>query len=281
MLNSIGTFNSFFGLGCGEQNTEGHSNSFFGGFAGQQNIAGSHNAMFGNSSGQLIVEGDCNSFFGETCAAFKKSGNNNTYIGHHAANNDTSGINNTIIGKDADFSDGIDSLDHAIAIGFNARVGCHNCAVIGGTGADSVNVGIGTANPSSRLEVNGGNITVINGSFFDDGMVLNVPDYVFQEGYNLKSLEEVSNYISEKSHLEGFPSMHDNDGWAKMSLQKRDMKMLEKVEELFLHTINQEETIQEQEIQIQKLSKELEQMNSELTEFKASFIQFMKNNSEE
>ena len=46
-------------------------------------------------------------------------------------------------------------MDRAIAIGYRAKVNCSNCAVIGGTGADAVKVGIGTSSPTSALDVEG------------------------------------------------------------------------------------------------------------------------------
>ena len=271
LLNTSGTFNSFYGLGCGEQNTTGESNSFFGGFAGQQNTIGDYNSSFGVVTGQLITEGSYNSFYGASAALFKLRGHYNSYLGYQSGANDVAGSYNTLIGSLSDFNDGIDSLESAIAIGYNSRVGCNNCAVIGGTGVDAVNVGIGTSTPTSRLEVHGGDIKIIGGSIYDDGVMLSVPDYVFSEEYELKSLEEVSEYIQKNSHLEGFPTMYDKAGWANVSLQDRDMKLLEKVEELFLHTISQSNKLKEQQKTLEyliseniKLKKEIKKINSSI-----------------
>ncbi|MCK5061206.1 hypothetical protein KAR28_01490 [Candidatus Parcubacteria bacterium] len=110
-------------------------------------------------------------------------------------------------------------------------------------------VGIGTENPTvnAKLHVNGGNIRVTGGSFIDDGTTLNVPDYVFDSEYNLKSLSEVEKFILKHKHLENFPDMDDTEGWAGLSMQDRDMKLLEKIEELTLYIIKLEKKVTELE----------------------------------
>lgn len=86
-----------------------------------------------------------------------------------------------------------------------------------------------------------------------DSVVLNVgsfPDYVFSKDYKLMPLKEVATYIKENKHLPNMPS--EAEVVAKgMDVKQINTVLVEKVEELTLHTIAQEE-------KIEKLLKELE-----------------------
>ncbi|HCB22450.1 hypothetical protein A3B42_03165 [Candidatus Daviesbacteria bacterium RIFCSPLOWO2_01_FULL_38_10] len=84
----------------------------------------------------------------------------------------------------------------------------------------------------------------VHGLVTDDGKLLEAPDYVFESGYNLKSLEQVEQFILENKHLEGLPDASDIQGWANLSLQEREMKLLEKIEELTLYIIDLNKKIQ-------------------------------------
>jgi len=77
-------------------------------------------------------------------------------------------------------------------------------------------------------------------------------DYVFAKDYNLKSLQDVEAFVKENKHLPNVPSAekmvkNGND------LHKTDAVLLEKIEELFLHTI-------EQQKQIEALKEEIKQL---------------------
>ncbi|MFN8144286.1 MAG: hypothetical protein U0073_07710, partial [Bacteroidia bacterium] len=68
----------------------------------------------------------------------------------------------------------------------------------------------------------------------------NWADYVFSENYNLKSLDELKNYIFEHGHLPGIPSANDvvKNG---VDLLEMQSKLLEKIEELTLYVIQLKE----------------------------------------
>lgn len=64
----------------------------------------------------------------------------------------------------------------------------------------------------------------------------NAADYVFEENYNLKSLNEVESYVKANKHLPGVPSAAEiaKNG---MSVSEMSNLFLEKIEELTLHMI--------------------------------------------
>ena len=92
-------------------------------------------------------------------------------------------------------------------------------------------LGIGTWTPTERLEVKGKiraqEIKV---------EATNWPDYVFNEDYNLMSLEETYQYIKQNGHLPEIPTANDveQDG---ISLGEMNKLLLKKIEELTLHLI--------------------------------------------
>jgi len=124
---------------------------------------------------------------------------------------------------------------------------------------DDGNVGIGTGNLDAnyKLTVKGEilctqvNITEIN----------NIPDYVFDTNYKLKSLlNEVEPFIIKNKHLPDVPSAKDikNNG---MNIGDMNVILLKKVEELTLYTIEQQKTIEIFKEQIEKLNKQVNELN--------------------
>ena len=89
------------------------------------------------------------------------------------------------------------------------------------------------------------------------------PDYVFSKEYKLMTLQEIKEYTSKNHHLPGMPSEKEiiSSG---LDLKKVTTISVEKIEELYLHTIQQQELI---EIQ-QQLIKRLEQRITRLEKLK-------------
>jgi hypothetical protein len=102
------------------------------------------------------------------------------------------------------------------------------------------NVGIGTGTsriPTNKLEVNGvirAHEVIVE--------TTNWPDYVFAPDYHLPTLQEVARHIEEKQHLPGIPSAAEvaEEG---INLSEMNVKLLQKIEELTLYVIQQEERI--------------------------------------
>jgi len=109
------------------------------------------------------------------------------------------------------------------------------------------NVGIGVINPTNKLDVNG---TIHSKEVKVD--LLGWSDFVFKKNYKLPTLEEVENHIKEKGHLENIPSEEEvlKNG---INLGEMDSKLLQKIEELTLYSINQNKKIEEQAKKIESL----------------------------
>ncbi|WP_420319187.1 hypothetical protein [Ekhidna sp.] len=109
------------------------------------------------------------------------------------------------------------------------------------------NVGIGTTTPSHKLEVNG---TIRSQEVKVEAT--NWPDYVFEPDYNLRTLEETEAYIQSNKHLPEIPSAKEMEANG-VQLGEMNMLLLKKIEELTLHTIEQEKRLSAQQKEIDRL----------------------------
>ena len=75
-----------------------------------------------------------------------------------------------------------------------------------------------------------------------DPNIVNQPSPIHR-ARRLRPLIEVEEHISESKHLPNIPSIDDIDGWKQLSVGDRDMKLLEKVEELTLYVIDLQKQI--------------------------------------
>ena len=105
--------------------------------------------------------------------------------------------------------------------------------------------------------------------FVQEGMVANdiaihdlsqTADFVFEEAYELPSLYEVEEFIQENGHLPNVESAKASEERGLISLADRSTGTLQTVEELMLHTIQQQKTIDSQQKTIDLLLKRLEKL---------------------
>lgn len=133
--------------------------------------------------------------------------------------------------------------------------------------ASANKVGIGTAVPKHKLDVNGdfkstkaiiGNVTKTPSTynlFVEKGILTEKvrvavknssewADYVFEEDYNLMPINELQDYVSENKHLPNVPSAKDvvKDG---IDMAQMDATLLEKIEEAYLYIIKQQQEIED------------------------------------
>jgi hypothetical protein len=111
------------------------------------------------------------------------------------------------------------------------------------------NVGIGTWTADYKLTVNG----KIKAE--EVQVVVDVPaDYVFEENYQLKPLEEDEKFVKENKHLPGVPDAQTliNNGW---QVGEMNNKLLEKVEELTLYMIELKKENEKLKERLEKLEK--------------------------
>ncbi len=92
------------------------------------------------------------------------------------------------------------------------------------------------------LEANG-NLTVRGELFSTTCAAPCAPDYVFEPGYPLMPLAELGAFVAENKHLPNVPSAEELVGT--MSVNRMQMRLLEKIEELTLYTLEQQAALEE------------------------------------
>ncbi|AXT61643.1 hypothetical protein D1816_15210 [Aquimarina sp. AD10] len=124
-------------------------------------------------------------------------------------------------------------------------------------------VGIGVTNPGAwKLAVNGKirakEISIETGW----------ADFVFDKDYDLPTLKEVENHIKKNGHLKDIPSAKEvaKNG---VFLGEMNTKLLQKIEELTLYTIQQQKEINNQQREIQDQEQEIIQLKNQNEELKS------------
>ncbi len=123
-------------------------------------------------------------------------------------------------------------------------------------------IGIGTTDPDAKLAVNG---TVHAKEVKVD--LNGWPDFVFKKNYPLPTLAAVETHIKENGHLKDIPSEAEvkENG---INLGEMDAKLLQKIEELTLYTIEQDKTLKEQKQFMEAQQKQLRSLQKQVNELK-------------
>jgi len=128
----------------------------------------------------------------------------------------------------------------------------------------SGNVGINTSSPGYTLDVAG----QVHAASFVASSGNNYADFVFKPGYKLPPLSDIEASIKKEGHLPGIPDETEAKAHG-IDLASMQVKLLQKIEELTLHVIDQEKhQIDEEKHQIEqdKRIEQLEKENAELRE---------------
>ena len=100
------------------------------------------------------------------------------------------------------------------------------------------NVGIGTSTPTSKLTVAGTihsqkvKVTINAGA-----------DFVFEDDYDLKKLDDLQKFIQQHKHLPDFPSAKEMESKG-IELGEMNIKLLQKIEELTLYILEQNKKVE-------------------------------------
>jgi hypothetical protein len=118
--------------------------------------------------------------------------------------------------------------------------------------ADNGRVGIGVTNPDSKL--------VVDGKIRSEEVkveIINGPDYVFEENYELRTLQETKEFITKNKHLPEIPTAKEMEANG-VDLGDMNMRLLKKIQELTLYQIDLLEKLERQNERLQEVEDELQ-----------------------
>jgi hypothetical protein len=117
---------------------------------------------------------------------------------------------------------------------------------------ETLTVGTDKAVPSNYKVAVGGNIIATG---IDIKIPQKWPDYVFTDGHKLLTIEEVKKFIEEHGHLPNVLSAKEMEEKENYSVSEMDAKLMEKIEELTLYIIKQNEEMEQMRKDINALMK--------------------------
>ncbi len=283
-----GTQNTFIGNYADITGASNYSNATAIGYSAKVNA--SNKITLGNTSVNVVQFAGYNTQDAGSYMIMDGAGNISTKT-------ETDANRNTVYGFGASTQGGV---SNSMALGFGALVDVNNKIVLGNGSVTSVQFpgysagvlstdGAGniTSSPNISLtsvictaEIRADHFVATMGGTagsykYNTSINMNVPDYVFETyylgksdanpEYKISSLQEVETFLEKNKHLPRVPSRAYILKEGAINIQGMQMVTLEKVEELFIYTIEQdkqlneqEKQLNEQETQIQELRKEME-----------------------
>ena len=109
-------------------------------------------------------------------------------------------------------------------------------------------------NPTAEFVLDASGNLTLAGSL-TTGSATVYPDYVFEDDYELMSLPDLHNFIKKEGHLPNIATAEEVEKKGGINMTDLQIKLLEKVEELTLYTLNQQKMIDELKQEIQDLKK--------------------------
>ncbi|HSK13379.1 MAG TPA: hypothetical protein VK907_09200 [Phnomibacter sp.] len=237
-FNTVGSFNTGVGFEALYRNTTGNQNLAVGHRAMENNQTGSFNVTMGATALGSNVSGSNNVAFGVNAGYFCL-GSGNVFYGYEAGYNET-GSNKLYIGNRrdqtliyGDFSTRQILLGVKNPLGYQFK-GSRTLNVVGGILADSVRV----------------------------TPMANWADHVFADDYPLMPLSELETFVRTHRHLPGIPTAAEVEAEG-IEAGAFTAKLLEKIEELTLHTIAQHKELEAKKAALRR-SEELLEKKREL-----------------
>jgi len=113
-----------------------------------------------------------------------------------------------------------------------------------------------------RFQQNGD--LTMQGSLYANGGTHVFPDYVFEDNYRLMALDDLKRYVAENKRLPNVPSQ-DEVKETGINMTALQLRLLEKIEELTLYTLQQEQIIQRQDRAISEMNGRLDALEKKQT----------------
>jgi len=137
----------------------------------------------------------------------------------------------------------------------------------------SGDVGIGTTSPAYDLDVNG-DIRAIGSVYYGgtegnvDGTAYDKPDYVFEEGYDVMSIEQVEEYLKKENHLPWMTSARDEkeENGDVIDMTRMAFETVETAENLQIQLIELNKSVKAKDVEIAQLKDRVSKMEALLSQ---------------